>query len=172
MGTAHPNLVPYQAFATDDGDLMLAVGNDSQFRRCVGVIGRPELADDERFLTNEMRIAHRAELVGIIGEALKNKSTAAWLEAFAAKGVPAGPIKNIGEVLSEPFALERNLVHRIKNGAGESVPFVANPVSFEATPVTYDRAPPLLGEHTDEVLAEWLSYSAAKIAALRKEAAI
>ena len=172
MGTAHPNLVPYQAFATSDGDLMLAVGNDRQFQRCMAVIGRPELADDDRFATNESRIANRAELVAIIAAALRDKPTATWLEAFAAKGVPAGPIKDIGEVLSGDYAQERNLVRRIDNGAGESVPFVANPVSFEATPVTYERAPPLLGEHTDEVLSEWLGYSAATIATLRKEAAI
>ena len=172
MGTAHPNLVPYQAFATSDGNLMLAVGNDRQFRDCMAVIGRPELGDDERFASNEARIANRAELVGIIGAAVQARSTATWLEVFAAKGVPAGPIKDIGEVLSGAHARERNLVRHIDNSAGDTVPFVANPVSFGATPVRYERAPPLLGEHTDEVLSEWLGYSAAAIAALRKEAAI
>lgn len=172
MGTAHPNLVPYQAFATSDGDLMLAVGNDRQFQECMTAIGRPELGADDRFASNEARIANRVELVSIIGTALQTRPTATWLEAFAAKGVPAGPIRDIGEVLSGAHARERNLVRSIDNSAGNSVPFVANPVSFGATPVTYERAPPLLGEHTDEVLSEWLGYSATTIAALRKEAAI
>ena len=172
MGTAHPNLVPYQAFATSDGDLMLAVGNDRQFQECMTAIGRPELGADDRFASNEARIANRVELVSIIGTALQTRPTATWLEAFAAKGVPAGPIRDIGEVLSGAHARERDLVRSIDNSAGDSVPFVANPVSFGATPVTYERAPPLLGEHTDEVLSEWLGYSAATIAALRKEAAI
>ena len=172
MGTAHPNLVPYQAFSTSDGDLMLAVGNDRQFQDCMSAIGRPELGDDERFASNEARIANRAELVGVIGAALQARPTATWLEVFAAKGVPAGPIRDIGEVLNCAHARERNLVRHIDNSAGDAVPFVANPVSFDATPVSYERAPPLLGEHTDEVLSEWLGYSAEKIAALRKEAAI
>ena len=172
MGTAHPNLVPYQAFATQDGDLMLAVGNDRQFRDCAAVVGRPELGTDERFATNEARIANRTELVRILGRVLREKPTGTWLAAFAERRVPAGPINDLAEVLRGEYARERDLVREIDNGAGHTVPFVRNPVAFDATPVTYDRAPPLLGEHTEEVLREWLGYSAATIDALRKKAAI
>jgi crotonobetainyl-CoA:carnitine CoA-transferase CaiB-like acyl-CoA transferase len=160
MGTAHPNLVPYQAFATQDGDLMLAVGNDRQFRECAAVLGHPELATDDRFITNEARIANRMELVRILSRALREKPTGTWLAAFAERRVG-------GE-----YARERALVRKIDNGAGHPVPFVGNPVAFDTTPVTYDRAPPLLGEHTEEVLREWLGYSATQIDALRKKAAI
>jgi crotonobetainyl-CoA:carnitine CoA-transferase CaiB-like acyl-CoA transferase len=172
MGTAHPNLVPYQAFATQDGDLMLAVGNDRQFQECMAVIGRPELASDSRFASNEARIANRSDVVRIIGSVLKDKPTRDWLEAFAKRRVPAGPINDLAEVLGGDYARERTLVREIDNGAGHSVPVVSNPVAFDATPVQYNRAPPLLGEHTEEVLLEWLGYSAAEIDALRKRAAI
>ena len=172
LGTAHPNLVPYQAFASSDGNLMLAVGNDPQFRRCMECIGCAELGTDERFATNDARIANRAELVAIIADRLKREPTAHWLGEFGHHGIPSGPINDIGQVLSDEFASERGLVRRAPNAAGDTVPLVANPVRFSETPVTRDRAPPLLGEHTDEVLGEWLGYSAEQIGALRKSAAI
>ena len=172
MGTAHPNLAPYQAFATRDGNLMLAVGNDRQFRVCAAILGRPELADDPRYADNASRIENRAGLIDALQASLLEKTTREWLDAFAAGSVPAGPINDIGDVLSNAHARERELVRRIDNGAGESVPFVSNPVDFGDTPVCYRRAPPLLGEHTDEVLQEWLGYSAEMIAVLRNEDAI
>ncbi len=172
MGTAHPNLVPYQAFATRDGDLMLAVGNDRQFRACMDCVGLAELGHAERFSDNEARIRNRAELVGILGERLALETTGHWLERFGEYGVPAGPINDIGQVLSDKFAEERRFVQAVGNGAGHTVPLVRNPVNFDSTPVRYDRAPPLLGEHTEEVLAEWLGYSPREIEALRDEAAI
>jgi crotonobetainyl-CoA:carnitine CoA-transferase CaiB-like acyl-CoA transferase len=172
MGTAHPNLVPYQAFATRDGNLMLAVGNDRQFIECVKIIGVPDLATDASYASNASRIANRAQLVGILQEQLLGKSTAFWLEAFAAGGVPAGPINDIGEVLGNDHARERELVRQLTNAAGDTVPTISNPVAFDETPVQYERAPPLLGEHTEEVLREWLGYSADMIEGLRSDAAI
>jgi crotonobetainyl-CoA:carnitine CoA-transferase CaiB-like acyl-CoA transferase len=159
MGTAHPNLVPYQAFATSDGNLMLAVGNDRQFRDCVGALGLHELADDERYADNAGRIANRDELVARIGIRLRSDSTKHWLGVFGAHRVPAGPINDIGEVLTNAYAVERQLVRTMTNGAGAEVPTVASPVRFEETPVVYGRPPPLLGEHTEEVLRDWLGYS-------------
>ena len=172
MGTAHPNLAPYQAFATRDGNLMLAVGNDRQFRACASIAGRPDLADDPRYADNASRIENRDSLIEALQANLHAKTTQEWLDAFSAGGVPAGPINDIGDVLSNAHARERELVRRIENGAGESVPVVSNPVDFRDTPVCYRRAPPLLGEHTDEVLQEWLGYSAEMIAVLRDEDAI
>jgi formyl-CoA transferase len=172
MGTAHPNLVPYQAFETRDGDLMLAIGNDRQFADLLECIGRPDLVPDPRYASNAARIEHREELVGIIGDRLRQETTAYWLGELAARKVPAGPINDIAEVLGNKFANERGLVRSVRNAAGDDVPLVSNPVDFSATPAVYERAPPLLGEHTGEVLREWLGYSAEAIHALRNKAAI
>ncbi|NNF48638.1 MAG: CoA transferase [Woeseiaceae bacterium] len=172
LGTAHPNLVPYQAFATRDGDLMLAVGNDQQFEACMRCLGCEDLARDARFDSNARRVANRDQLVAIIAGRLAQGTTADWLASFAAAGVPAGPVNDIGEVLGNAYASERGFVRHGRNRAGADVPMVANPVDFGATPVAGYRAPPLLGEHTDEVLREWLGYSAQDIDALRLEEAI
>lgn len=172
MGTAHPNLVPYQSFTTSDGNLMLAVGNERQFARCMACIGCDGLEDDPRFASNAARIAHRGELVAIIGERLRHETTAYWLKKLAEHGVPAGPINDIAEVLGNDFARERGLVRSIRNSAGIDVPLVSNPVDFSATPVVSGRAPPRLGEHTEEVLRDWLGYSAKAIDLLRSKAAI
>ena len=172
MGTAHPNLVPYQAFSTADGNLMLAVGNDRQFADCAECIGEPELARDPRFARNSDRVANRDALVVLLQNALATKPTGHWLEQLEQRSVPAGPINDIGEVLGNEYARERQLVRHVENSAGESVPTVANPVNFSATPVQYSKAPPRLGEHTDEVLREWLGYSDQSIAELRKSSVI
>lgn len=172
MGTAHPNLVPYQAFASGDGDFMIAVGNDRQFAACMACLGLDDLARDERFASNPQRIRHRSALVEAMQVVLRTRPAAYWLDALAAAGVPAGPINDIGEVLGNAHARERQLVRQLRNGAGDDVPTVANPVAFAATPVAYDRAPPLLGEHTDEVLREWLGYSGARIAELHADSVI
>ncbi|MBT8088427.1 MAG: CoA transferase [Gammaproteobacteria bacterium] len=172
MGSAHPNLVPYQAFRTADGHLMLAVGNDRQFAACVSCLGLPELAADARFARNSDRVVHREELVERLQTTFLQRSTSDWLSALAASDVPAGPINTIAQVFSNPYASERELVRYLVNSDGQDVPTVANPVDFSATRVSYRTAPPLLGEHTDEVLREWLGYSDAKIAGLRAESAI
>lgn len=172
MGTAHPNLVPYQSFATRDGNLMLAVGNDRQFADCMACIGQVELAADSRFASNAARIEHRKEITGIIAGCLRRETTAYWLQRLSDHDVPAGPINDIGEVLSNDFARERGLVRSIRNAAGNEVPIVSNPVDFSATPAVYERAPPLLGEHSEEVLRDWLGYSAEAVDALRKNATI
>jgi crotonobetainyl-CoA:carnitine CoA-transferase CaiB-like acyl-CoA transferase len=172
MGTAHPNLVPYQAFQTSDGNLILAVGNDRQFAACAECVGQAELARNDKFATNDARIENRAALIDILRKCLLRHTTAHWLEVFAEAGIPAGPINDVGEVLTNEYAAERKLVRYLENAAGDSVPTVSNPVSFADTPVDYASAPPLLGEHTDEVLLEWLGYSPDKLAELRKDSAI
>ncbi len=172
MGNAHPNLVPYQTFATSDGELMLAVGNDKQFAACAECIGEPELALDERFRENRDRIANRAALIAQLASIFAKRTTTEWLQALAAGGVPAGPINDIQEVLSGRYAKERDLVRYLTNSQGKDIPTVANPVAFGSTPVEYAKSPPLLGEHTDEVLREWLGYSDALIAELRQSAAL
>jgi crotonobetainyl-CoA:carnitine CoA-transferase CaiB-like acyl-CoA transferase len=172
MGTAHPNLVPYQAFATSDGNLMLAVGNDRQFTDCMERLGLGALASRETFADNAARIENRDELVALIQDRLSSNTTAYWLEAFAALQIPSGPINDLGEVLSNADAKERRLVRTMENAAGDDVPTVANPIDLSGTPVQYNQAPPLLGEHTDEVLREWLGYSAERIEELRGDSTI
>ncbi len=165
-GTAHPNLVPYQVFATKDGHLMLAVGNDKQFRSCVAIIGVAELADDERFSRNADRVENRDQLLPLLVAEFSAASTAHWLAAFLSAGVPAGPINNIDEVLTDEYARERKLVRKMKHPLAEAMPTVSNPVRFSETPVHYEAAPPILGQHNAEVLEDWLDYSAEQIATL------
>jgi crotonobetainyl-CoA:carnitine CoA-transferase CaiB-like acyl-CoA transferase len=172
MGTAHPNLVPYQAFATSDGDLMLAVGNDRQFQDCCDALDLQSVASDSRFETASSRVENRDALIPLLQSRILQDSTQHWLGELHKRGVPAGPINDIGEVLTNDHAIERNLVRSIENNKGEPVPQVSNPVEFGATPVRYERAPPLLGEHTDEVLSDWLGYSDAQIDTLRKSEVI
>jgi len=172
MGTAHPNLVPYQAFATSDGDLMLAVGNDRQFQDCCGALDLQSIASDARFETASGRVENRDTLIPLLQSRILQNSTQHWLGELHKRAVPAGPINDIGEVLTNDHAIERNLVRSIENNKGEPVPQVSNPVEFGTTPVRYERAPPLLGEHTNEVLIDWLGYSEAKIDTLRQSEVI
>lgn len=157
-GTAHPNLVPYQVFATRDGHLMLAVGNDRQFRACAECIGTPELAAEPRFLRNSDRVGNRDELVEILSRTLVGDTTSAWLSRLARAGVPAGPINTVADVLTDGYAEERQLVRRMAHPLDGALPTVANPVRFSRTPVSYEAAPPLLGQQTQGILRDWLGY--------------
>ena len=172
QGTAHPNIVPYQVFATANGHLMLAVGTDIQFRACVAALGQPELATDRRFSSNAARVAHRQELIEKLAERFRASGTGHWLQVLESAGVPAGPINNVAEVLSDAYATERQLVRQVPHAVAGEVATVANPVRFSETPVEYRTAPPTLGQHTAEILAEELQYSPGQIAALRQDGAI
>lgn len=165
-GNAHVSIVPYQAFATADGQLLLAVGNDSQFRRFAAVIGAPQWGDDPRFATNAARVAARAELVPLIAARLSTRATADWLSAFRAAQVPAAPIQSIAEVFADPQVVHRGLRTSMPHPLCGELPMVAHPVRWSATPASYRQPPPRLGEHTDEVLAE-LGFDAPQIAELR-----
>jgi crotonobetainyl-CoA:carnitine CoA-transferase CaiB-like acyl-CoA transferase len=166
MGSAHPNLVPYQIFETADSHLMLAVGNDRQFRDCLDCVGLARLKDDERYATNAARVAHRGRLTDELATALSARTTAEWLQAFAERNVPAGPINTIDDVLTDEFAVERQFVRRLRHPVTGSVPTVANPVGFSSTPVSYRSAPPLLGQHTAEVLSDCLGMEDHQVHAL------
>jgi len=171
-GTAHPNIVPYQVFPTRDGHLMLTVGNDAQFGHCAEVLGLAGLAADARYATNAARVRNRDGLVETMRTAFLRKDSADWLSALSEAGVPCGPINNIEQVFESDYAREQKLVRSVDHPLDATLPTVANPIRFSDTPVQYDQAPPLLGQHTDEVLAEWLGYSAAAIAELRQSGAI
>ena len=166
MGNAHPSIVPYQDFPTADGHMILAIGNDGQFSRFCEVAGRPELAADARFATNRARVEHRAELIPLLNEITATRTTTEWIGQLEARAVPCGPINGLAEVFSDPQVQARGLAVKMPHPEAGEVPLVASPIRLSKTPVEYRRAPPLVGEHTDEILAD-LGVDAAGIAGLR-----
>jgi len=174
QGNSHPSLVPYQDFPTKDGAMLLAIGNDGQFTRFCAAAGRPELAQDERYATNPQRVKHREELVPRLMEITRTRSTAEWIDLLDDKAVPCGPINDIGQAFADAQVQARGLaIEQTRSPqavAAEGVPSirsVASPLRLSATPPVLRRAPPVLGEHTDEVLAE-LGLDPVRIAALRQ----
>ncbi len=165
-GNAHQNLVPYQVFAASDGHLIVAVGNDSQFRNYCGAIGLPELSADPRFSTNPQRVKNREALVPLLAERMATGARDHWLASLEAVGVPAGPINTLDQVYEDPQVLARGMKRELPHPTAGTVPMAANPLKFSGSPVEYRRAPPMLGEHTAQVLAEKLGLSAAEIQAL------
>ncbi|POD66403.1 CoA transferase [Pseudomonas syringae group genomosp. 3] len=167
LGNAHPNIVPYQSFPTADGDLILTVGNDSQFRKFAEVAGQSQWADDPRFLTNTLRVAHRAELIPLIRQVTVFKATAQWVAVLEAVGVPCAPVNDLVKVFADPQVVARGLAIELPHALGGKVPQVASPIRLSETPVEYRRAPPMLGEHTAVVLEELLGLGGDEVASLR-----
>ncbi len=157
LGNAHPNIVPYQDFPTADGDFILTVGNDGQFRKFCEVAGHPEWATDPRFVSNAARVASRAELIPLIRQVTVFRTTAEWIAALEQAGVPCGPINDLAQVFADPQVQARGTRIRMAHPLAGEVDLVANPIRLSRTPVDYRRPPPLLGEHNSEVFADWLS---------------
>ncbi len=168
LGNAHPNIVPYQDFPTADGNFILTVGNDSQFRKFAEVAGQSRWATDPRFLTNKLRVANRSELIPLIRQATVFKTTAQWVDELEAAGVPCGPVNDLAQVFADPQVLARGLAIELPHALGGRVAQVASPIRLSETPVEYQRAPPLLGEHTSQVLQELLGMSGDEVVALRE----
>ncbi len=166
LGNEHPNVVPYQAFATKDHHVVMAVGNDTQFARFCELAGQPELAKDPRFATNSQRLVNRNKIIPIVAEIMLTRTRAEWMEALEKAGIANGPINSLDQVFAEPQVVARGDKIELPHPLSGTVPLVASPMRFSATPVEYRRAPPTLGQHTDEILAE-LGYDAAKIKALK-----
>jgi len=171
-GTAHPNIVPYQAFATADGHLMLAVGNDAQFGRLCEAMGRQSLARDPAYATNAARVTNRAVLVPILEELMRGRTSAEWRRLLKAAQVPCGPINDLAQVFAEPQVRHRGMRIDLPHPTAGSAPGVRNPVLFGRTPVVYERAPPPLGADTDAVLAERLGLGPAQLASLKEQGII
>jgi len=167
LGNAHPNIVPYQDFPTADGDFILTVGNDGQFRKFAEVAGQPQWADDPRFATNKLRVANRGELIPLIRQATVFKTTAEWVSQLEKAGVPCGPINDLAQMFQDPQVVARGLAVTIPHPLAGSVPQVASPIRLSETPVEYRRAPPLLGEHTEAVLSEVLGLDTDAVHRLR-----
>lgn len=172
LGTAHPNIVPYQAFATADGHIMLAVGNDRQFADLCTALGDPHLARDERYATNAQRVANRNSIVGRVSEMLSTRPSRVWLDSFGAKNIPCGPINSIGEAFATPQAMHRKLCFELPHPGGGTIPQVRNPAVFSRTPVTSSTPPPALGEHTREVLTSQLQLTATDLAELQAQGVV
>jgi crotonobetainyl-CoA:carnitine CoA-transferase CaiB-like acyl-CoA transferase len=171
-GSAHPNIAPYQAVRTADGHLMLAVGNDRQFASFCAACGLAGLEQDPRFADNAARVRHRAELTARIEAALAMRGTGEWLARLHAAGVPAGPINDIAQAFAEAQVRHRGLRFELPHPLAGRVPQVAQPARFSRSALEYSRAPPMLGEHTEEVLRGRLGLSAQEFAQLRASGAL
>ena len=172
-GNAHPTIVPYQAFAASDGHFILAVGNDGQFARFCDVAGCPELATDDRFATNPGRVRNREALVAILEPLIAARRCADWLSDLEASKVPCGPINTIDQVFADPQVLARDMKIAMDHPhAADPIDLIGSPFKLSETPVAHRHPPPTLGEHSDEVLREWLGLADDEIAALRDAGAV
>ena len=172
MGNAHPNIVPYQVFATRDSQVILAVGNDIQFARFCALANCAELADDARFARNQDRVRNRVELVAKLTQIMAGQSTAQWLEKLESEGIPCGRINRIDEALNDPQVAHRQMRVSAQHTSLGEIELLSSPMKLRGTPPHVSRAPPLLGEHTDEVLSQLLNYSQEQIQQLRSDRVI
>ena len=173
LGTAHPNSVPYQVFPTGDGFIIIAANNDGQFERFCRAAGTPELLEDPDFASNALRVRNRDRLISMIEAVTRTRGTDAWMEALESAGVPCAPVNTIDRVFADPQVEARGMQIRMPHPlAGEDVRLVGSPIRLSRTPVSYRRAPPTLGQNTDEVLAEVLGLSEDERTALREEGVI
>lgn len=171
-GNAHPNIVPYQSFNSSDGYLVVGAASEGNWQRLCQAIGKPELASDPRFANNAQRVAHRKELIGVLTGVFLERDTASWIRLLGEAGVPCAPVNTIDQVFSDPQVLHRNMLLEIDHPAAGRVRMAGMPVKFSATPGTIRLPPPLLGQHTEEVLQEWLDVSDSDIAEFKTQGVI
>lgn len=172
LGNAHPSIVPYQDFPTADGHMILAIGNDGQFARFCEVANAPGLAADERFATNRARVVHRAELIPLLNEITRQRTTADWIAQLEARAVPCGPINTLADVFADPQVQARGMKVTMPHPQAGQVPLVASPMKLSSTPVDYRLPPPATGEHTDSILAQTLGLAPEAIARLREQGVV
>ena len=174
LGNGHPNIVPYQVFATADGHIMLTIGNDAQFKRFCDFAGCPELAEDERFITNGARVGHRDALIEAMEPVLAARPSREWLTELKKLTIGCGPINSVDKVFIDPHIRDRGMVINMPHDAvgGRDVPLVANPLRLSETPVSYRHTPPVLGADTDDVLRSMLELDDADLDGLRSAGVI
>ena len=171
-GNAHPSVVPSQVFDCSDGKVMLVAGNDGQFAKLCELIGQPELARDPRFATNEARVRNREQITSALQQLLGRNTVAYWTDALARAGVPCGPINDIAKVFADPQVQHRGMRVEVEHPLVGALPLVASPLRLSRTPVEYRSPPPLLGQHTEEVLSGLLRMDASTIASLRRDGVV
>jgi formyl-CoA transferase len=169
FGNAHPNIVPYEPFPTADGWLAVGVGNDRQWRKLCALAGWDDLTTDERFASNPLRVKHRDLLVPILKDRFQTRTTAVWREALLEAGIPCGPINSIDQVFADPQVLSREMMVKLPHPSAGSVRLSGSPLKLSRTPVRLTQPPPLLGQHTEEVLTEYLAHSSDQVDRLRDE---
>jgi len=167
IGNLHPNIVPYQPFKTRDGSVIIACGNDNLYRKLCDVLGRADLATDPRFSSNGKRVENRAEMTRILQELFSQRTTREWVDVLEAAGVPNGPINTVAEVFQEPQVIARGIRLELDHPVAGKLPGVASPMRFSETAVEHRTAPPVLGQHTDEVLRGLLHMGEDEVARLR-----
>jgi formyl-CoA transferase/CoA:oxalate CoA-transferase len=172
LGNRHPTIVPYETFAASDGDFVLAVGNDELWKRCCRAMGLPALADDARFLTNRARAEHYVELRQLLAERFLTRSTVEWIEALTADGVPCGAVRDVAETLDDPQIAARDMLAVVDHVTLGAVQTLGTPINLSSTPGAIRTAPPVLGQHTDQILRTDLGLSDAEIASLRAARAV
>ena len=166
-GNAHPNIVPYQSFNTLDGYMVVGAASEGNWQRLCQAIGRPELANDPRFAKNAQRVGHRKELIDILAEVFLKRDTATWISLLGEAGIPCAPVNTIDRVFAEPQVLHRNMLLEIEHPTAGKVRMAGMPLKFSNTPTSVRLPPPLLGQHTEEVLSSWLGMNDKDIADLR-----
>jgi crotonobetainyl-CoA:carnitine CoA-transferase CaiB-like acyl-CoA transferase len=172
LGNQHPNIVPYQVFPTSDGFLVLSIGNDPTFERFCKSFGLEQLLADERFATNAARVANRQLVTDTLTPVMKSRTTTEWVERLEVLKIGCGPINTLKDVFADPHVIARNCVVELPHASGETVKVIANPVRLSATPPDYRVPPPVLGEHTEEVLSGLLGMTDAEIAALKEKGVV
>src|SRR6267142_5212945 len=172
IGNLHPNIVPYQPFRTKDGSVILACGNDNLYRKFCEAAGRPELADDPRFATNGKRVENRAAMAQLLAQVFAQRTTREWVGLLDAAGVANGPINDVAQVFQEPQVKARGVKIELEHAVAGKLPLVASPMRFSGTPVAHKLAPPVLGQHTEEILRGVLKVSDREIARLRADGVI
>ncbi len=172
IGNSHPTIVPYQVFATADGAIILACGNDNLFTKFCAVAKREDLVKDERFAKNAVRVKHRTTLVPILEEVFKQRATAEWVDALEEAGVPCGPINTVAQAFADPQVQARGMQISLPHPLAGNVPLMGSPMKFSATPIEHKLAPPVLGQHADEILEQVLGLGPDARAKLRAAGAI
>ena len=172
LGNAHPNIVPYQVFATEDGHLILAVGNERQFQAFCELAGCSELVTDERFSSNAARVAHRDEITAVLEPVMRQRTTTRWIKDLQAAGVPCGPINDIEQVFNDPQVRERGLALELEHATVGKIASVACPIRYSKTPLTYETPPPALGQHVEQVLTELLGLEPEEIQRYRDDGVV
>jgi len=172
LGNQHPNIVPYQVFPTADGHMVLSVGNDPTFKRFCEAFNLTHLLEDARFATNAARVSNRDIVTDTLTPVMRQHPTAWWIEQLETLKIGCGPINRLSEVFADPQVVARNMVLEMAHGSGQTVKVIANPVKLSESPADYRIPPPMLGEHTDSVLAERLGLDAVTLATLREKGVI